>query len=377
MTRMLLTLSALGLATVANAWTGDNCKKFSEIYTGGEDLINRMWGDSFKYEVDETKAYTMWWTEGGAAGEKDSHDNPNDVITRAIIGTVDNKMNYTVEAQQCLVSYLHKVGPPTKQTADFTECHPWHANACCHEATVVTPEAINNAYGAGYEWDRCGKLSQACERFFVEEACMYECEANIGAFRKYTDEEKTLCTAEGVAVGATVTKPSDGSSYTCVDGGIDGWTGLPKNDEGVWQIKHMPIKASYADAFYRACFNDQFCDSGSFWDCKAKYHEHLDEVAALAVKAAELKANETAAAEAQLAADLKAEKDKGLEGWAIALIVILLLLGAPPPRPPLPNARPPARPTAPPACYACSTALLIRLPVRQAWRAAALSLCSS
>ena len=59
MTRMLLTLSALGLATVANAWTGDNCKKFSEIYTNGSDLISRMWGDSFKYEVDETKAYTM------------------------------------------------------------------------------------------------------------------------------------------------------------------------------------------------------------------------------------------------------------------------------------------------------------------------------
>ena len=59
MTRMLLTLSALGLATVANAWTGSNCKKFSEIYTNGSDLISRMWGDSFRYEVDETKAYTM------------------------------------------------------------------------------------------------------------------------------------------------------------------------------------------------------------------------------------------------------------------------------------------------------------------------------
>jgi len=167
----------------------------------------------------------------------------------------------------------------------------------------------------------------------VEEACMYECEANIGAFRKYTDEEKALCTADGVAIAATVTKDG-GSSYTCVDGGIDGWTGLPKNDEGVWQIHQMPIKASYADAFYRACANDQFCDSGSFWDCKAKYHEHLNEEAALAVKAAELKANETkaelaatAAAETKLAADLKAEKDKGLEAWAICLIIILALLG--------------------------------------------------
>ena len=55
----LLLPTCLGLATVANAWTGDNCKKFSEIYTDGADLISRMWGDSFKYEVDETKAYTM------------------------------------------------------------------------------------------------------------------------------------------------------------------------------------------------------------------------------------------------------------------------------------------------------------------------------
>ena len=44
MMRLSLALSALGLATVANAWTGSNCKKFSEIYTDGEDLINRMWG---------------------------------------------------------------------------------------------------------------------------------------------------------------------------------------------------------------------------------------------------------------------------------------------------------------------------------------------
>ena len=64
MMKLSLTLSALGLVTVANAWTGSNCKKFSEIYTDGEDLINRMWADSFKYERDESN--TMWWTEGGA-----------------------------------------------------------------------------------------------------------------------------------------------------------------------------------------------------------------------------------------------------------------------------------------------------------------------
>ena len=159
----------------------------------------------------------------------------------------------------------------------------------------------------------------------MEEACLYECEASISAFRKYSDEEKALCKADGVAVGATVTKPSDGSTYTCV---ADAWK--PKNSENSWEIHQMPIKASYADAFYRACANDQFCDSGSFWDCKGLYHEHLDAEAALALELAAKETAAAAAAEAQLAADLKAEKDKGLEAWAICLIIILALLGAPP-----------------------------------------------
>ena len=233
MMRLTLALSALGLATVANAWTDSTCKKFSEIYTGGEDLITRMWGDSFKYERDESKAYTMWWTEGGAAGVADAHDNPNDLVTAAIIGSVDNKAGFNVSDQTCEVAYYHKVGPPTPETEDFTECHPWHANACCHQATVVTPEAINKAYGAGYEWDRCGPMSQACERFFVEEACMYECDANMGAFRKYTDEEKALCTADGVAAGATVTK-ADGSTYTCVEQS-------DANAENAWEIHQVRL----------------------------------------------------------------------------------------------------------------------------------------
>ena len=127
----------------------------------------------------------------------------------------------------------------------------------------------------------------------MEEACLYECDANMGAFRKYTDEEKALCTADGVAVGATVTK-ADGSSYTCVKKGDS------ENAENAWEIHQMPIKASYADAFYRACANDYFCDSGSFWTCHAEYHAHLKS---------------------------EAEKDKGLPAWAIALIVVLSAAG--------------------------------------------------
>ena len=36
-----------------------------------------------------------------------------------------------------------------------------------------------------YHWDRCGPLSPQCERFFVQEACFYECEPAAGLFRRY------------------------------------------------------------------------------------------------------------------------------------------------------------------------------------------------
>ena len=164
MMRLSLALSwPLGLATVANAWTGSNCKKFSEIYTDGEDLINRMWADSFKYERDESKTYTMWWTEGGAPPAW-----PTRTTTRTTwsllpsSGAWITKAGYDPSSQTCEIAYYHKEGPPTPETEDFTECHPWHASACCHQATVMTPEAINKAYGAGYEWDCCGPMSQAC-----------------------------------------------------------------------------------------------------------------------------------------------------------------------------------------------------------------------
>ena len=190
---------------------------------------------------------------------------------------------------------------------------------------------------------------------------VYECDANMGAFRKYTDEEKALCTADGVAAGATVTK-ADGSTYTCVEQS-------DANAENAWEIhqvrltltgnphphshphpnpNQMPIKASYADAFYRACANDYFCESGNFFTCHAEYHAHLAELAA---------------------------KDKGLPAWAIALIVVLSLLGTPVPSSPLAKPRCPAAPP-------CRAALPRRPadsspPVRQACSAAPSSWCSS
>ena len=150
----------------------------------------------------------------------------------------------------------------------------------------------------------------------------------------------------------------------------------------------MPIKASYADAFYRACANDYFCDSGSFWTCHAEYHAHLAELAANKTKAEEEEAaklkleleaeKKKTKAEEEEAAKLKLEleaekknKDKGLPAWAIALIVVLSLLGNPRPLFPARQAALPSRAALPRRPADSSP------PVRQACSAAPSSWCSS
>lgn len=64
--------------------------------------------------------------------------------------------------------------------------------------------------------DGCGQLSSACEKFFIEEGCFYECDHNVGKWRAHDD-----CGADGTG--------------------------------NEWQIEGMPIKASYCDAWYEAC----------------------------------------------------------------------------------------------------------------------------
>jgi folate receptor len=85
-------------------------------------------------------------------------------------------------------------------------------------------------------------MSQACERFFVQEACLYECEPAAGLFRKYNESQKD------------------------------------HPDYNEWQLHKMPIKKSYCDAWYDACKHDYFCGQGSFFGCEAYYWEtHKDE----------------------------------------------------------------------------------------------------
>ena len=54
---------------------------------------------------------------------------------------------------------------------------------------------------------------------------------------------------------------SPGLADTCQ---VSPWGG---NAENAWQLYKMPIKASFAESWYRACANDLFCGDGDFFDC--------------------------------------------------------------------------------------------------------------
>lgn len=215
------------------------CKPFKEIYNGGKELCENMWNNAFKYESDTSKpAYTMWFF---------SNTNPNDAISFAL--------NHTMPVTECHLQYYHKDAPgPEPET--FTECHPWKDNACCLRDTVSSAQKLKEGYGKEYHWDRCGPLSPECERFFVQEACFYECEPSAGFYRKF---KKDIYDEKCDSYHASYDKAYQ--EATCPE------------QHNEWQMHGMPINAAYCDAWHTACANDNFCasDSGDFFTCAAEY----------------------------------------------------------------------------------------------------------
>lgn len=242
-TKRVLFAFLVSLPVIA-AWE-ETCTQFKNIYQDGTELCEKMWADSFEVVDDSQPGYTMWFF--------DQDNNPNDATTRDLFG--ENQV-----LDQCHLKYFHKDAPGPEGN-DMAECHPWKNNACCDSTTVKSVDQLNEGYGDGYQWDRCGPMSEACERFFVMEACLYECEPSAGLFRKYNESEKD------------------------------------NEDYNEWQLHKMPIKKSFCDSWHTACSNDYFCGTGDYFECAAYYEDNL----AANISAA-IQANITAAEEAATAA---------------------------------------------------------------------------
>ncbi len=179
------------LPTLAFGARHPTCQTFTEIYADGTELCEKMFSDAFVVVPDDQPAYHMWFF--------DTDNNPNDQVTRDIFGT-----------------------EPLGECNVQGECHPWKQRSCCHGETVGSVEEMKALYGSS--WDRCGTMSEACERFFVFELCFYECEPSVGLFRRFNDSQ----------------------------------TDHP--DFNTWQLYQMPMKKSYCDAWFDACKNDFFSE---------------------------------------------------------------------------------------------------------------------
>ena len=318
----------------ASAFGWDECKPFKEIYPSGKELCEQMWTDSFKYEQNEDAAYAMWFFD---------QVNPNN----AIAGSLGKKAS----PDTCQLQYLHKQGAdgsyaaPSPESDASHECYPWKDNACCHSETVNTATAINEAYGPGYHWDRCGPLSNACEQFFIQEACFYECSPHAGSYRRYDDK-----TVAAFAAFMAETGTGEGPCYTGVYDKDDAmYQGTFEHDGATyqksvfygdgcygpnrWQMYKMPIKASYCDSFYTACKDDLFCANAGggngYFGCAADSREGVAAAEAEGYSAeikAEVRAMNVTAAEASvIAAALAAAEAEAatIPDWAIAIIVVL------------------------------------------------------
>ena len=159
------------LAVLPDAWayyqtTAKGCRRIDSIYASGEELCERIFEKAFRYEANESRGFTMWFFEA---------TNPNDATAERL----------GLQQRTC----------KEIRSDEVSECHPWRRNACCDRSAVASLQVLKNSFGApwppwpfqwpphathamfsqaSFHWDRCGPLSQACERFFVQEACFYE-----------------------------------------------------------------------------------------------------------------------------------------------------------------------------------------------------------
>lgn len=286
--------SILAWLLAAQAAELPDCKPFDQIYASGKELCEDMWGDAFKYETDETKAYTMWFFD---------EQNPNDAMAKSL-GKLSDTGHDT-----CGLQYYHKTAPGPESDA-FTECHPWKENACCAHGTVETYTKLKEGYGAEYHWDRCGPLSQACERFFVQEACFYECDPNAGLYRKFNSSVYDPRCDE-------YAKEYDAAHATANDCA-----------HNAWQMHKMPIKASYCDAWFDACRNDKFCahDGGDFFSCAAAYVS-ADEQAKVALEEANKELEQAKLREQELEESTGSLSAGAIVGIAVPSFLAVIGLG--------------------------------------------------
>ena len=105
----------------------------------------------------------------------------------------------TVAAGQiCHLQYYHnEIAQPLNLTGSL--CSAWSDNSCCSSSTAHLhqydqADAAGHYDGDGFGISDCGVPSLACQKWFLAEACLYECDVNAGRYRHHSGD--AACAAD-------------------------------------------------------------------------------------------------------------------------------------------------------------------------------------
>ncbi len=89
--------------------------------------------------------------------------------------------------------YLHH-GHARPVDLSGTQCSAWSDNSCCSSETAAAyaydqADAATGLYdGHGMGISQCGIPSTACQKWFIAEGCLYECDVNAGRYRHHVGD---------------------------------------------------------------------------------------------------------------------------------------------------------------------------------------------
>ena len=75
-----------------------------------------------------------------------------------------------------------------------TQCSAWSDNSCCNSGTAAAfaydrADADTGVYdGHGMGISQCGIPSDACQKWFIAESCLYECDVSAGRYRHHVGD---------------------------------------------------------------------------------------------------------------------------------------------------------------------------------------------
>jgi len=158
------------------------CQTFGDIFENAQGLCDVLWGGAFYYSEDLGNCVV--WDFGLTMG------NPNQYVQKIpYTESFCNQtyiLNYppapakTANEPQCLANREYST---PKQTSGLKNCPQYGEMSCCGISidAAVIPNAPNTTF-LGYNWTGCGPMSAACEKFFVAQACYFECDPYQSAF---------------------------------------------------------------------------------------------------------------------------------------------------------------------------------------------------